>query len=53
MYGSCCVMVLAYGGEANGFTLDPNMGEFLLTHPKVFANYLFQRCALERRGFIP
>jgi fructose-1,6-bisphosphatase I len=21
------------GGEANGYTLDPNIGEFLLTHP--------------------
>jgi fructose-1,6-bisphosphatase I len=35
MYGSCSVLVMAIGGEANGYTLDPNIGEFVLTHPKV------------------
>jgi fructose-1,6-bisphosphatase I len=35
MYGSCSVLVMAIGGEANGYTLDPNIGEFLLTHPKM------------------
>lgn len=35
MYGSSSVLVLSFGGEANGYTLDPNLGEFLLTHPKV------------------
>ena len=37
MYGSSSVLVLALEGEANGYTLDPSIGEFLLTHPKVFA----------------
>lgn len=35
MYGSSSVLVLAVDGEANGYTLDPNIGEFLLTHPKM------------------
>ncbi|EGF80267.1 hypothetical protein BATDEDRAFT_16722 [Batrachochytrium dendrobatidis JAM81] len=32
MYGSSTVLVLAMGGNVNGYTLDPNIGEFLLTH---------------------
>ncbi|KAJ3254127.1 Fructose-1,6-bisphosphatase [Boothiomyces macroporosus] len=35
MYGSSSVLVMSFGGEANGYTLDPNLGEFLLTHPKM------------------
>ena len=35
MYGSCSVLVLALGGEVNGYTLDPNIGEFVLTHRQV------------------
>jgi fructose-1,6-bisphosphatase I len=35
MYGSCSILTLALNGVANGYTLDPNLGEFLLTHPKV------------------
>ncbi|KAI8910957.1 fructose-1,6-bisphosphatase class 1/Sedoheputulose-1,7-bisphosphatase [Gorgonomyces haynaldii] len=35
MYGSCTILVLALGGEVNGFTLDPNIGEFVLTHRKM------------------
>jgi fructose-1,6-bisphosphatase I len=34
--GYCIVLYLILncsGGEANGYTLDPNIGEFLLTHP--------------------
>ena len=36
MYGSCSTLVIAFNGECNGFTLDPNIGEFVLTHPVVF-----------------
>lgn len=35
MYGSSCVFVLAVNSEVNGYTLDPNIGEFLLTHRKM------------------
>ncbi len=33
IYGSSTMMVLTTGHGVNGFTLDPNIGEFLLTHP--------------------
>ena len=35
MYGSSSVLVMALDGEANGYTLDPNIGEFVLTHSKL------------------
>ncbi|PON83051.1 Fructose-1,6-bisphosphatase [Trema orientale] len=35
MYGSSCTLVLSTGGGVNGFTLDPSLGEFILTHPDV------------------
>jgi len=35
MYGSSCNMVLTTGNGVNGYTLDPSIGEFILTHPDV------------------
>lgn len=35
MYGSSTLLVLSTGGPVNGFTLDENMGEFILTHPDI------------------
>ncbi|XWS24992.1 hypothetical protein CRYUN_Cryun27aG0032200 [Craigia yunnanensis] len=35
MYGSSCTLVLSTGGGVNGFTLDPSLGEFILTHPDI------------------
>ena len=35
VYGSSTMFVIALAGEVNGFTLDPSLGEFLLTHPKI------------------
>ncbi|KAJ1552249.1 Fructose-1,6-bisphosphatase, cytosolic, partial [Cladochytrium tenue] len=35
MYGSSTVLVMTTGQGVNGYTLDPNIGEFLLTHPKM------------------
>ncbi|GAB2300023.1 Fructose-1,6-bisphosphatase, cytosolic [Dionaea muscipula] len=35
MYGSSCVLVLSTGSGVNGFTLDPSLGEFILTHPNI------------------
>jgi fructose-1,6-bisphosphatase I len=32
MYGSSTVLVLTTGQSVNGYTLDPDIGEFLLTH---------------------
>jgi fructose-1,6-bisphosphatase I len=35
MYGSSCCLVLSVGRDVSCFTLDPSMGEFILTTPKV------------------
>lgn len=32
LYGSATMVVMSTGGEVNGFTLDPELGEFILTH---------------------
>ncbi|KAH9911067.1 fructose-1,6-bisphosphatase [Fomitopsis serialis] len=35
MYGSSANMVLTTGNGVNGYTLDPSLGEFILTHPDI------------------
>ncbi|XP_021761022.1 fructose-1,6-bisphosphatase, cytosolic [Chenopodium quinoa] len=35
MYGSSCTLVLSAGSGVNGFTLDPSLGEYILTHPDI------------------
>nr|Q8RW99.1 RecName: Full=Fructose-1,6-bisphosphatase, cytosolic; Short=FBPase; AltName: Full=D-fructose-1,6-bisphosphate 1-phosphohydrolase [Pisum sativum]AAM14744.1 cytoplasmic fructose-1,6-bisphosphatase [Pisum sativum] len=35
MYGSSCTLVLSTGSGVNGFTLDPSLGEYILTHPDI------------------
>ncbi|KAB2093839.1 hypothetical protein ES319_A02G119800v1 [Gossypium barbadense] len=35
MYGSSCTLVLSTGEGVNAFTLDPSLGEFILTHPDI------------------
>merc|ERR1719399_1259518 len=35
MYSSSTILVLTMGNGVNGFTLDPNIGEFVLTHPNI------------------
>jgi len=36
LYGTSTQMVLALGeGPVNGYTLDPSLGEFILTHPNI------------------
>ncbi|HJX88503.1 MAG TPA: class 1 fructose-bisphosphatase [Gemmatimonadales bacterium] len=35
MYGSSTMMVYTTGQGAHGFTLDPTIGEFLLSHPRI------------------
>ena len=34
-YGSATQLVLCSAGEVNGYTLDPSLGEFILTHPVI------------------
>jgi fructose-1,6-bisphosphatase I len=35
IYGSSCMMVYTTGKGVNGFTLDPSIGEFCLSHPNI------------------
>jgi fructose-1,6-bisphosphatase I/sedoheptulose-1,7-bisphosphatase len=35
LYGPTTMLVLSVGNGVHGFTLDPNLGEFMLTHPKL------------------
>ncbi len=35
LYGPSTMMVITTGNGVNGFTLDQNIGEFVLTHPKM------------------
>jgi fructose-1,6-bisphosphatase I len=35
IYGSSTMFVFTTGQDVNGFTLDPTIGEFILTHPKM------------------
>ncbi len=35
IYGSSTVLVYTYGKGVNGFTLDPSIGEFCLSHPDI------------------
>ncbi|MCK5898390.1 MAG: class 1 fructose-bisphosphatase, partial [Methylococcales bacterium] len=35
LYGPSTMMILTTGDGVNGFTLDPDMGEFMLTHPNI------------------
>jgi fructose-1,6-bisphosphatase I len=35
MYSSSTILVLTLGNGVNGFTLDPQIGEFVLTHPDI------------------
>ncbi len=35
IYGSSTMLVYTSGSGVHGFTLDPNIGEFLLTHPDI------------------
>ena len=35
LYGPTTMLVLTVGNGVAGFTLDPNLGEFMLTHPEI------------------
>jgi len=35
IYGPSCMVVITMGNGVNGFTLDPLVGEFVLTHPGI------------------
>merc|ERR1719389_1476951 len=35
MYSSSTILVMTMGNGVNGFTLDPAIGEFVMTHPNI------------------
>lgn len=35
IYGSSCMLVYSTGSGVHGFTLDPSVGEFILSHPNI------------------
>jgi fructose-1,6-bisphosphatase I len=35
MYGDATMLVISFGDSVNGFTLDPQIGEFILTHRNI------------------
>ena len=35
LYSSSTIFVFTLGAGVNGFTLDPSLGEFILTHPHI------------------
>ena len=35
IYGSSCMLVYSTGNGVHGFTLDPSVGEFILSHPNI------------------
>lgn len=35
IYGSSCMLVYTTGDGVHGFTLDPSVGEFILSHPNI------------------
>jgi fructose-1,6-bisphosphatase I/sedoheptulose-1,7-bisphosphatase len=35
LYGPTTMLILTVGNGVSGFTLDPTLGEFMLTHPKL------------------
>jgi len=35
VYGSSCMLVYSTGSGVHGFTLDPSVGEFILSHPNI------------------
>eukprot|EP00494_Astrolonche_serrata_P030838 UN31106 len=35
MYGGATILVLTFGNGVQGFTLDPSLGEFILTHENI------------------
>jgi len=35
LYGDATVVILSFGDDVNGFTLDPSIGEFVLTHKNI------------------
>ena len=53
MYGSSTMLVYTTGQGVHGFTLDPTIGEFLLSHPRIMTPRVGQVLQREREQLRP
>jgi fructose-1,6-bisphosphatase I len=51
MYGSSTMLVYTTGQGAHGFTLDPTIGEFLLSHPRIITPRIGQYYSVNESNF--
>jgi fructose-1,6-bisphosphatase I len=51
MYGSSTMLVYTTGQGVHGFTLDPTIGEFLLSHPKIVTPRVGQYYSVNESNF--
>ena len=51
MYGSSTMLVYTTGQGAHGFTLDPTIGEFLLSHPRIITPRVGQYYSVNESNF--
>jgi fructose-1,6-bisphosphatase I len=51
IYGTSTMLVITFGSGVNGFTYDKNIGEFLLTHPKIKVNKFGNSYAINEGNF--
>src|SRR5688572_2689208 len=51
MYGSSTMLVYTTGQGVHGFTLDPTIGEFLLSHPKIVTPRVGTYYSVNERNF--
>ena len=51
MYGSSTMLVYTTGQGAHGFTLDPTIGEFLLSHPRIITPRLGKYYSVNESNF--
>jgi len=51
MYGSSTMLVYTTGAGVHGFTLDPTIGEFLLSHPRIVTPRVGQYYSVNESNF--
>jgi fructose-1,6-bisphosphatase I len=52
IYGSSCILVYTTGNGVNGFTLDPSIGEFCLSHPNIQTPKLAKTYSINEGNYV-
>jgi fructose-1,6-bisphosphatase I len=52
IYGSSCMMVYTTGKGVNGFTLDPSIGEFCLSHPHMTTRTIANQYSVNEGNYL-